>query len=284
VPAALLAQARLDARDGIALDNGGLSPSKLPRHGVAPVTARLEAEVGTLDGSHPPALSSVDILVSKSVGVDARGLPVCAAKDLQARPTKAAEAACGDALVGRGSAEVEVAFPEQKPFRSTGPVLLFNAGIHGATTRVLLHAYVDVPAPTAIVTLAEVTRVHRGPYGLEITAHIPRIAGGAGSVTKFTIGVGRRFAYRGESRSFVSAGCPAGRWGARAKPSSATAPSSPSPTSSAARQPAEPAADLLVAIGPKRSAAREGGAPAALRPRACGRRSARPTPSGRSSG
>ena len=81
----------------------------------------------------------------------------------------------------RSPTNVEVAFPEQAPFSSTGPLLLFNAGVHGPTTKVLLHAYVDVSAPTAIVVPAEVTRLHRGAYGLEIVAHIPRIAGRSSS-------------------------------------------------------------------------------------------------------
>ena len=35
-------------------DDGGIAPSKLPRHGYAPITARLIGEIGTVDGSHPP--------------------------------------------------------------------------------------------------------------------------------------------------------------------------------------------------------------------------------------
>jgi hypothetical protein len=196
-------------------DNGGISPYELPAHGGAPATARLEAEVATLDGSHPPALRSVDLEVAKTVEVDAVGLPVCQAGRIRATSSAAAKKACPGALIGSGSAEVEVLFPEQAPFSSTGPLLLFNAGVHGATTKVLLHAYVDVPAPTAIVVPADITRIHRGAYGLEITATIPRIAGGAGSVTKFHLDVGRKFTYRGRPRSFITASCPSGHWGAR---------------------------------------------------------------------
>jgi hypothetical protein len=196
-------------------DDGGLSPLKLPRQGAAPATARIEAEIGTVDGSHPPALQSIDLEVAKTVQVDALGLPVCRAGQITATSSTAAKKACGDAILGSGTAGVEVAFPEQAPFSSTGPLLLFNAGVHGATTKVLLHAYVDVPAPTAIVVAAEITRIHHGPYGLEITADIPKIAGGAGSVTKFGLTVGRKFAYKGESRSFLTATCPSGHWGTR---------------------------------------------------------------------
>jgi hypothetical protein len=196
-------------------DDGGIAPFKLPAHGGAPATARLEAEVSMLDGSHPPALESVDLEVAKTIGVDAVGLPVCKRSKITATSSATARHLCGDALIGSGSAEVEVVFPEQAPFSSTGPLLLFNGGVSGATTKVLLHAYVDVPAPTAIVVPAQITRIHHGAYGLEITAHIPRIAGGAGSVTKFHLDVGRNFTYRGRPHSFLTASCPSGHWGTR---------------------------------------------------------------------
>ena len=194
------------------VDNGGISPSKLPRHGKAPVTARLIGEIGTVDGSHPPALQTVDIDIDKTIAIDAVGLPTCSVQKVLASSTAAARRACGDAIIGSGKAEVEVAFPEQAPFSATGPIVLFNGGVRGPTTTVLLHAYVDVPAPTAIVVRATVTRIHSGRFGLRIQAQVPRIAGGSGSVTRFELKVGRSFTYKGRKKSLLSAGCPTGRW------------------------------------------------------------------------
>lgn len=193
-------------------DNGGIFPSKLPRHGSAPITARIIGEIDTRDGSHPPALETVSADIDGTLDVDAVGLPICQAKQIRASASAAARKACGSAIVGSGTAEVEVAFPEQKPFRSTGPLVLFNGGVHGRTTSVLLHAYVDVPAPTAIVTKATVTRIHRGRFGLHLEAHVPKIAGGAGSATKFDIKIGRKFTYKGRKKSFLTASCPTGSW------------------------------------------------------------------------
>lgn len=193
-------------------DNGGITPSTLPRHGSAPVDARLEAEIGTTDGSHPPALHHIDLYIDRTIALDATGLPTCKLGQIEATSTSTAKRACADAMIGSGSATVEVAFPEQTPFSSTGPVLLFNGGVRGKTTLVLLHAYVDVPAPTAIVVPAQVIRVKKGRFGLEILATIPRIAGGAGSVTGFRLDVGRRFTVSGERRSLLSASCPTGQY------------------------------------------------------------------------
>jgi hypothetical protein len=193
-------------------DNGGISPTKLPKHGSAPITARIEGEISTRDGSHPPALQDLEADIDKTIKVDAVGLPTCRTSQLEATSTAVAKKVCGDAIVGSGTAEVEVAFPEQKPFRSTGPLLLFNGGVHGGTTTVLLHVYVDVPAPTAVIVRATVTRIHEGRFGLRLKAHIPKVAGGAGSATAFNIKIGRRYTYQGRKKSFLAGSCPTGSW------------------------------------------------------------------------
>ncbi|MGN6215335.1 MAG: hypothetical protein ACTHN7_00030 [Solirubrobacterales bacterium] len=194
------------------VDDGGISPSKLPKHGSAPITARIFGELKTRDGSHPPALQTLELDVDRTIGLDAVGLPTCRPGQLEARNPADARRVCHGAIVGLGSAEVEVAFPEQAPFRSRGPLTLFNAGVHGKTTDVLLHAYVDVPAPTAIVIRATVTRIHHGPFGLHVAMRIPKIAGGAGSPTAFKLKIGRRFTYKGHQKSFLTGSCPTGHW------------------------------------------------------------------------
>lgn len=198
-------------------DNGGISPSKLPRQDPAPITARLFGEIGTLDGSHPPALQTLQLEVDRTIGIDAVGLPTCSARRIEARTSGAARRACRGAIIGSGSAEVEVAFAEQNPFTATGPVVLFNGGVRGRKTFVLLHAYVAVPTPTAIVIRATVTRIHRGRFGLLISARIPSIAGGAASTTRFRLKIGRRFTYEGRRKSLLVASCPSGRWQTRGK-------------------------------------------------------------------
>lgn len=193
-------------------DDGGISPSKLPKRGTAPVSARLNGIIETRDGSHPPALQSIQMDIDKTIELDAVGLPACRTGRIQSRTSAAARNACRSAIVGSGEAEVEVAFPEQTPFRSTGPIVLFNGGVKGRTTTVLLHAYVNVPAPTAIITKAIVTRIDRGRFGLRVAARIPKIAGGAGSVTSFDLRVGRKYTYKGRAKSLLAAGCPTGTW------------------------------------------------------------------------
>ena len=198
-------------------DNGGISPSALPRHEQAPISANLNGRIGTTDGSHPPAIAAVIADFDKTIQVNAKGLPVCKEGQLTARSTVDAKKACPDAIVGSGEGEVEVAFPEQTPFTAKGPIVLFNGGVHGGTMLLFIHAYVAVPAPTAVVATVKITHIHRGHFGLHTVTRIPAIAGGAGSVTKFKITIGRKFTYRGEKESYLTASCPTGLYYAEGK-------------------------------------------------------------------
>ncbi len=198
-------------------DNGGISPSKLPRHEQAPISAHLNARIGTTDGSHPPAVESVIADFDKTIQLNAKGLPACTVAQLTARSTADAKKACPEAIVGSGTGEVEVAFPEQAPFDATGPIVLFNGGVHGGTTVLLIHTYVAVPAPTAVIATVKITRIHRGHFGLHTVSTIPAIAGGFGSVTKFRLTIGRKFEYKGKKESYLTASCPTGHYYAEGK-------------------------------------------------------------------
>jgi hypothetical protein len=192
------------------VDDGGIFPSKLPKHTQVPISARIDAEIGTADGTHPPAVRTLNIDFDKSIRVNAAGLPVCKAGELTARSTADAKKACPDAIVGSGEAEVEVAFPEQAAIDAKGPILLFNGGVHGATTLLFVHTYVNVPAPTAVIATVKITRIDRGHYGTHTVSQVPAITGGAGSVIKFKLTIDRKFTYKGKRQSYLTASCPTG--------------------------------------------------------------------------
>jgi hypothetical protein len=190
---------------------GNVTPKVLPRHEFAPIGFRGDAKLMTIDGSHPPAFEKSRFDVDDDVSVSVKGLPVCRASQLQARGTEEAEAVCGKAILGRGTATVEVAFPEQKPFDSTGPLIFFNGGERNGVLKVFVHAYVNVPAPTAVISTVEVTRAGKGPYALHIETDVPAIAGGAGSAIAATFNVRREYIYKGKRRSVISGRCSTGR-------------------------------------------------------------------------
>lgn len=189
----------------------GISPIKLPKHKQVPIMANLSASVTTVDGSHLPAAREVVIDIDKSIHVNAKGLPICKGGQLEARDTKTARRICGKATVGTGSGLVEIAFPEQKPLMVSSPLTMFNGGVKGGKTTILIHAFITVPAPAAIVTTVKITPIRRGPYGIHTVSKIPVIAGGAGSVTKFKLRIDRKFTHRGKKKSYLTASCPRGR-------------------------------------------------------------------------
>jgi hypothetical protein len=187
--------------------DGDIAPDVLPRHRFAPMGFWGSARLSTVDGSHPPAVEESVFEADEDVAIGVEGLPVCHIDQLRAVDTKKAEAACGGAILGRGSVKVEVAFPEQKPFDSTGPLLFFNGGERDGAIRVFAYSYVSVPAPTAVIATAEIRRVREGPFGLRVQTRVPRIAGGAGSFVAARFSMRRVYTYRGERRTVISARC-----------------------------------------------------------------------------
>jgi hypothetical protein len=196
--------------------NGGVTPRKLPRKRFAPITLHASGNVSTTDGTQPPALKEVTIDFDKHGAVNARGLPVCQPGKLQATDTQHAKEACRAAIVGTGKTRVRVAFPEQTPFESGGPLVLFNGGVHGGVTTMYIHAYVNVPAPTAIVTRVKIKKIHKGRYGTRAVATVPVIAGGSGSVVQFNLAIHRLFKRHGKKQSYLLARCANGHFFAHA--------------------------------------------------------------------
>ena len=189
---------------------GKLSPRTFPRHEFAPASFRTRGQIATVDGAHPPALREATVYVDKNGTFDAYGLPVCSGRELEARDTKAAKRACGDAIIGEGQGSAEIAFPEQRPIEVHSPITIFNGGVAGGTTTLLLHAFITVPAPAAIVSTFKFTRVKAGRYGMRGVAKIPVIAGSSGSVTDFDFKIKRLYTYKGERKSFDLTKCPDG--------------------------------------------------------------------------
>ena len=208
-------QITLRAGNLILTFGGNVSPKKLPRHHFAPASAKVFGKVKTSDGTHPSAFREAQFDIDRNVLVNSTGLPVCRPGQLEARDTKAAKRVCGKTLVGSGHADAEIAFPEQTPIKVPSPLLVFNGGTHGGKTKLLIHTFITVPAPTAIVTQVTLQRKHKGRFGLHGVAKIPVIAGGSGSALDFSFKVKRFYRFRHRKRSFLMARCPDGKFKVR---------------------------------------------------------------------
>src|SRR4051794_10338646 len=190
--------------------NGGFSPSTLPKKKLAPITLKASGKIETKDGTHPPALKEVVVETDKNGTINTKGVPVCKSGQLQSRDTKAAEKVCKGSIIGTGTTNVEIQFPEQNPIPVKSKLLVLNGGTSGGKTTLFIHAYITVPTPAAIVTTVKIKKIHKGRYGLLSVASIPKIAGGSGSVKSFSLKVGNK-------KKVLAAKCPDGKLQAHAK-------------------------------------------------------------------
>jgi len=198
--------------------NGGVTPKALPKKTMAPITLNVEGKIATADGTHPPALIEAIVDTDKNGTIDARGVPTCKQGELEARTTTEAEKACKPAIVGTGITDVELQFPESKPVPIHSKLLALNGGTKGGKTTIFIHAYLSNPVSAALVTTVKVAKVKNGPYGIRSVATIPRIAGGDGSVTAFTLKFPKQlFAYKGKKHGYLLAKCPQGKFVAQAE-------------------------------------------------------------------
>lgn len=185
-----------------------LLPHALPRERDAPVTVDLSGAIRTTDGSTPPPLREISIAMNRAGVVSTTGLPSCQAPKLQQTSTEAALALCRRALVGRGHFAANVDFPGTPIFPARGTVLVFNSST-GNHPGLLLHLYGSSPVRAAFVLPFRISRRSQGKFGTVFTTHIPRLASDKGYVTDIDLSIGRKYSYRGEERSFISASCAA---------------------------------------------------------------------------
>jgi hypothetical protein len=188
--------------------DGSLSPQRLPRRGAAPIGVSVSGRVSTTDGSHPPQLEAIRIELNRHGHLDFAGLPTCPYNRIQPASSDRALAACRAALVGRGRFEAEISLGTQEPYFTSGQMLVFNGKRHG---KPVLFGQIYAPRPfaTSFVIVFALRRISHGTYGSALTASLPKALGSWGNLTAIEMRLSRRFTYKGERRSFLSAGCPA---------------------------------------------------------------------------
>jgi hypothetical protein len=187
--------------------SSGVTPKALSKTKYTPIAFTAAGSVRTTDGTQPPPIKEVQ-LDTKNAAVDVKGYPTCSSGQLQARDTAAVKAACKSAIIGEGSTTVSVAFPEQAPIPAKSPLLVFNGGVKGGVTTFYIHAYLTQPITTAIVTTV---KIKKSGSGLKTVTTVPKIANGAGSVTDFSLKIDKKYTYKGQKHSVLSAKCVGGK-------------------------------------------------------------------------
>lgn len=188
----------------VSLD-GEITPLRLPRDHRAPVAVHVDAGLKTSDGSLLPRVTRIELGLPAQGVISTRGLPVCALRRLRDAKPAEALAACGSSLIGRGDLESFVAVPHQDPFPVRARLLAFNGRVDGHRA-VLVHSYSSDPPTVAVVPF--LIRPGAGRFGTALVASLSSALGPWPHLVRFRVTLFRRFAHRGESRSYLSASCP----------------------------------------------------------------------------
>jgi hypothetical protein len=187
--------------------DAGLSPHALPRAEAVPVKAKFSGRIVSVDGSVPPQLQKIVLRLNRHGRIDTTGLPRCNYHQIQPASTEEARRSCGASLVGHGRFAADVALPDQSPYPSDGTILAFNGNLHGRPV-IYAHIYGTEPLPTSNVLAFELHR-ESGGFGTRLVAELPRVAAEWGYVSGVSLTLQRKFKQAGETRSYISAACPA---------------------------------------------------------------------------
>src|SRR6188508_2170288 len=140
--------------------DGGFSPKALPAHHDAPITIHGGGKLSTVTGDLPPIVENLVVEFDRHGHLETKGLPVCSQGRLEATTTPQARRNCPGSIVGKGEGSAIVAFPEQRPFKVSSPITIFNGPRRHGNPTVYGHAYTTVPVPTTFVVPVEIEKIH----------------------------------------------------------------------------------------------------------------------------
>lgn len=129
---------------------------------------------------HLPALKEFEIEEDRHLWLNLNGVPVCSHGNVDEPPMKQR---CKKALIGSGKMETYISFPQSIPITADSEVAIYNVGRRNGVRTLLMDAFILVPTPAEIITTVEVKHSDLGRYGVKLVGTIPKIAGGAGSIT-----------------------------------------------------------------------------------------------------
>ena len=187
-----------------------VTPKALYKQTASPAALNVEVKTGTTASSGVPSPAVHDVIdFDQNLALATKGLPTCSASKLQSTTTEAAEAACGKAKIGSGSAITLL--PLSVLYTEPTKVTAYNGVPQGGKPVVLLHAYGETPIQTTLVLVGTVSSYGKEGYGPRLDVTIPPIAGGVGVITDFKVKIQKSWTYKGKKMSFVNAKCPASK-------------------------------------------------------------------------
>jgi hypothetical protein len=162
-----------------------VEPNKLPRTGTAPIAVFVAGHLQSSEGGIPPQLQSLRIEVNRHGLLQSKGLPVCGVPQIQPASTERALEDCADALIGSGRFWANIVLPDQKPYPTSGRLLIFN-GREGGHPVILAHIFTSHPFNSSFVIPFSMRHVSKGPYGTELNASLPQALGDWGYLDRIS--------------------------------------------------------------------------------------------------
>jgi hypothetical protein len=186
-----------------------LSPKKLPRETSAPIAVSVGWQIQSTDPAlKPPSLKSVKIEINRAGILDPTGLPDCPYPQIQPASTQRALANCRPSLVGQGSFSALVGLEGQESYVSKGKMLVFK-GTKAGKPVLYGQIYTAYPFAASFVIVFKLSKEKKGTYATTLSATLPANLRAWGNLTEVKMRLARNFSYKGQKRSFLSAGCPA---------------------------------------------------------------------------
>jgi hypothetical protein len=184
-----------------------IRPKKLSKTKLTP--GSLEVTTLTTSTTDPngvpvPAVRAV-IDFDKNARLYTKGLPTCDSGKLQSQSTEVAERVCGRAKIGTGRATAYL--KAGKVYEVPQVVTAFNGVPKGGRPVVILHTYGTTPLQVSLVLEGTVSNYNKEGYGPRLDLDVPLLAGGSGALKEFNVKIDKKWRFKGEKRSFISAKC-----------------------------------------------------------------------------
>lgn len=162
----------------------GFFPETLPSKKQTPLVLRTAMRFAASEGTRLPPLGVFEIEIDRHLRLHLEGIPVCRVGNIDEPPP---EERCRKALVGTGTMSTYIHFPESAPITAESEVRIYNAGPRSRTGHLVMIAQLTIPTPNAVIISAKIEQDNHGRYGLKLVGQVPKIAGGAGSVTDLSL-------------------------------------------------------------------------------------------------
>lgn len=184
-------------------------PKNLSKTKPTPVTLKVTTKTTSTtaaNGVPSPAIRAV-VDFDKNASLYTKGVPTCDPAKLQSTSTEVALTECASAKIGSGSGAALLPVGD-KVLPEPVVITAFNGVPQAGQPVVLLHAYGSSPVQTTQVLIGKVSNYNKEGFGPRLDVEIPKLAGGVGALTDFSVTINKKYRYKGAVRSYVSAKCP----------------------------------------------------------------------------